>query len=74
MAEGGGATVAELDLRTAGQRRYDALMTVLRRGVAGTRGQPTTPKAQVMVTIGLAELRAPWPGSAHRARRHPFGR
>ncbi len=65
MAEGGGATVAELDLRTAGQRRYDALMTVLRRGVAGTRGQPTTPKAQVMVTIGLAELRGSLAGVGH---------
>ncbi|OLT16257.1 hypothetical protein BJF80_06595 [Serinicoccus sp. CUA-874] len=54
---GGGATLAELDLRTAGQRRYDAFMTVFRRGVAGTQGQPTTPKAQVMVTIGLQELR-----------------
>ena len=28
------------DPRTPGQRRYDALMTVLRRGVAGTTGQP----------------------------------
>ncbi|OLT16290.1 hypothetical protein BJF80_06800 [Serinicoccus sp. CUA-874] len=54
---GGGATLAELDLRTAGQRRYDAFMAVFRRGVAGTQGQPTTPKAQVMVTIGLQELR-----------------
>ncbi|WP_299518820.1 HNH endonuclease signature motif containing protein [uncultured Serinicoccus sp.] len=53
----GGLSVAELDLRTAGQRRYDAFMTVFRRGVAGTQGQPTTPKAQVMVTIGLQELR-----------------
>ncbi|PZU47160.1 MAG: HNH endonuclease [Arsenicicoccus sp.] len=46
----------ELDVRTVGQRRYDAFMTVLRRGVAGTEGQPTTPKAQVMVTVALAEL------------------
>lgn len=28
----------EVDLRTPGNRRYDALMTVLRRGVAGTKG------------------------------------
>ncbi|WP_139720926.1 HNH endonuclease signature motif containing protein [Serinicoccus chungangensis] len=56
-AWGSGPTVAELDLRTAGQRRYDAFMTVFRRGVAGSEGQPTTPKAQVMVTIGLEELR-----------------
>ncbi|WP_281964387.1 HNH endonuclease signature motif containing protein [Serinicoccus marinus] len=57
VTTGGGTTVAGLDLRTAGQRRYDAFMTVFRRGVAGTQGQPTTPKAQVVVTIGLQELR-----------------
>lgn len=28
----------EPDLRSAGNRRYDALMTVVRRGVAGTKG------------------------------------
>ncbi|WP_299449171.1 HNH endonuclease signature motif containing protein [uncultured Serinicoccus sp.] len=64
-AGGGGATLAELDLRTAGQRRYDAFMTVFRRGVAGTQGQPTTPKAQVMVTIGLQELRGALAGDGH---------
>lgn len=42
--------------RTPGQRRYDALMTVLRRGVAGSVGQPTTPKAQLVVTMSLEEL------------------
>ncbi|WP_275100636.1 HNH endonuclease signature motif containing protein [Serinicoccus chungangensis] len=61
----GGLSVAELDLRTAGQRRYDAFMTVFRRGVAGTQGQPTTPKAQVMVTIGLQELRGALGGAGH---------
>lgn len=61
----GGPSVAELDLRTAGQRRYDAFMTVFRRGVAGTQGQPTTPKAQVMVTIGLEELRGALGGAGH---------
>lgn len=60
-----GLTVAELDIRTAGQRRYDAFMTVFRRGVAGTEGQPTTPKAQVMVTIGLEELRGALGGAGH---------
>ncbi|WP_298891382.1 HNH endonuclease signature motif containing protein [uncultured Serinicoccus sp.] len=62
---GDGSAVAELDLRTAGQRRYDAFMTVFRRGVAGTEGQPTTPKAQVMVTIGLQELRGALAGAGH---------
>lgn len=45
------------DTRTPGQRRYHALMTVLRRGVAGTRGQPTTAKAVVAVTIDFDTLR-----------------
>ena len=43
----------EPDLRSPGNRRYDALMTVLRRGVAGTKGQPTTPKAKVAVSINF---------------------
>ncbi|GAA5157096.1 hypothetical protein GCM10011366_15950 [Ornithinimicrobium tianjinense] len=47
----------EVDTRTPGQRRYDALMTVLRRGVAGTRGQPTTAKATLVVTMALDTLR-----------------
>ncbi|AXH95488.1 HNH endonuclease signature motif containing protein [Ornithinimicrobium avium] len=46
----------EKDTRTAGQRRYHALMTVLRRGVAGSRGQPTTAKAVVAVTIDFETL------------------
>lgn len=47
----------EPDLRTAGNRRYDALMTVLRRGVAGSKGQPTTAKAVLVVTLDLETLR-----------------
>lgn len=46
-----------VESRTAGQRRYDALMTVIRRGVAGTRGQPVTPKATLVVTLDLETLR-----------------
>lgn len=45
------------DTRAAGQRRYEALMTVVRRGVAGTKGQPTTPKAMVAVTIDFEVLK-----------------
>ncbi|MGO0576855.1 DUF222 domain-containing protein [Ornithinimicrobium panacihumi] len=41
----------EVDSRVPGQRRYDALMTVFERGVAGTKGQPTTPKAKLIVAI-----------------------
>ncbi|WP_131104712.1 HNH endonuclease signature motif containing protein [Ornithinimicrobium sufpigmenti] len=47
----------EEDSRTPGQRRYDAFMTVLRRGVAGTEGQPTTAKAKLIVTIDFETLR-----------------
>lgn len=39
------------DPRTAGQRRYDALMTVVRRGIAGGDQMPTTPKATMNVTV-----------------------
>ncbi|MFK5634077.1 DUF222 domain-containing protein [Ornithinimicrobium sp. LYQ103] len=45
------------DRRTPGNRRYDALMAVLRRGVAGTKGQPTTSKATLLVTIDFETLR-----------------
>ncbi len=45
------------DPRTAPQRRYDALTTVLGRGVAGAEGQPTTPKAQLVVQIRWDHLR-----------------
>ncbi len=39
------------DPRTAGQRRYDALMAVVRRGIAGGDQMPTTPKATMNVTV-----------------------
>lgn len=45
------------ETRTPGQRRYDAFMTVLIRGVAGTQGQPATPKAKLIVTMDLETLR-----------------
>lgn len=51
------AATGQQDTRTPGQRRYDALMTVLRRGVAGTKGEPTTPKATLLVTMDLDTLR-----------------
>src|SRR5699024_2227770 len=46
-----------VDLRTPGQRRYDAFLTVLRRGVAGTRGEPTTSKAALVVSLDFEVLR-----------------
>lgn len=45
-----------LDLRSIAQRNYDALMTVLARGVAGTEGMPTTPKAQLIITLDYNTL------------------
>ncbi|MFK5583499.1 HNH endonuclease signature motif containing protein [Serinicoccus sp. LYQ131] len=45
------------EMRTPGQRRYDAFMTVLTRGVAGSQGQPVTPKAKLIVTMDLEALR-----------------
>lgn len=51
------AATGEPDLRTPGNRRYDALMTVLRRGVAGTKVQPTTPKAMLVLSIDFETLK-----------------
>lgn len=47
----------QIETRTPGQRRYDALMTVVIRGVAGSREQPVTPKAKLVVTMDLESLR-----------------
>lgn len=46
------------DRRTPAQRRYDALIAILRRGVASPEGQPTTAKAQVVVTMPYDVLAA----------------
>ncbi len=53
VAEGGGG---EADERAATQRRYDALVTVLRRGLASGEHTPTTVKAAVQVTISWEAL------------------
>lgn len=47
-----------LDTRSATQRRYDAFITMLGRGVAAPEGQPTTAKAQLMVTMSYDILAA----------------
>lgn len=44
-------TTGDTDERSATQRRYDALITVFRRGIAGGQHTPTTPKATVQITI-----------------------
>jgi len=46
------------DLRTATQRRHDALLAVLRRGVSSPGEAPTTSKAKVFLTMPLAALMA----------------
>ncbi|MGC0274441.1 DUF222 domain-containing protein [Pseudactinotalea sp. Z1739] len=44
------------DPRTPAQRRADALLTIVRRGVSAPEGVSQTTKAQVMVTIPLTAL------------------
>ncbi len=46
----------EPDRRPSGQRRMDALLDVVRRGVASADGVATTPKAEVFVTVSLEDL------------------
>ncbi|WP_197275096.1 HNH endonuclease signature motif containing protein [Luteipulveratus halotolerans] len=48
----------EPDLRPAAQRRADALVEIVRRGVSSPGEQPTTAKAQVIVTMTLDQLLA----------------
>lgn len=46
------------DERTATQRRHDALLTVLGRGVSAPEGTPTTTKAKVVITMAWDVLKA----------------
>lgn len=46
----------EPDRRPSGQRRMDALLEVLRRGVASAEGVATTPKAELFVAVSLDDL------------------
>ncbi|CAN5578708.1 HNH endonuclease signature motif containing protein [soil metagenome] len=45
------------DERTAKQRKYDAVMTVLERGMTSPEGTPTTSKAKIFVTMSYDMLR-----------------
>ena len=49
----------EPDRRPSGQRRMDALLEVVRRGVASAGGVATTPKAELFVTVTLDDLVGP---------------
>jgi hypothetical protein len=46
----------EPDRRPSGQRRMDALLEVVRRGVASAEGVATTAKAELFVTVSLDDL------------------
>ncbi len=46
----------EPDRRPSGQRRMDALLEVVRRGVASADGVATTAKAELFVTVSLDDL------------------
>jgi hypothetical protein len=46
------------DRRPAGQRRLEALVEVVRRGVASADGVPATSKAQLVLTMPLTDLAA----------------
>lgn len=53
------------DLRTPTQRRYDALITVLGRGVTSPEGTPTTSKARIIVTMPFDVLKQQLLGLGH---------
>ena len=54
----------EPDERPATQRRADALIEVIKRGVSSPGEAPKTDKAQLMVTISLDDLRSETNGAA----------
>lgn len=51
------------DLRSPAQRRYDALLTVIGRGVGAPDGTPSTAKATILLTIAFAPLTAALTGA-----------
>lgn len=54
--------VQQLDPRTASQRRADALVEIIGRGVAAPEGVPVTEKAKIQVTIDYEALAGKVPG------------
>lgn len=59
------ATDGVEDERSPGRRRYDALMTVLDRGMSHPEGVPTTSKVSLMVTVDFDVLKDRIGRSAH---------
>jgi len=53
---GATTSIAGRDTRSGTQRRYDALLTVLRRGLTGGDSIPTSPGATLMVTTAFDTL------------------
>src|SRR6478672_1576044 len=49
-------SVEEPDTRSPGQRRCDALLTVLQRGIASADGVPATARTKVVVTVSHDQL------------------
>ncbi|MGC5584993.1 DUF222 domain-containing protein [Ornithinimicrobium sp. W1665] len=49
--EGGGAGGADRDPRSVGQRRYDAVLMVLTRGLGNPGAPPSTGRASVILTV-----------------------
>ncbi len=54
-----------VDERTAKQRRYDAVMSVLQRGMTSPEGTPTTSRAKVFVTVDYDPLTGAFAHSGH---------
>jgi hypothetical protein len=52
----------ERDPRSAAQRQFDALMTVVGRGLAAPEGVPQTARATLFITMQLDHLRRDTPG------------
>jgi hypothetical protein len=52
----------ELDERSAGQRRFDAFVTVFGRGLSCPEGTPQMARATLFVTMRLSDLRRDTPG------------
>ncbi|ANS78352.1 hypothetical protein SGUI_0956 [Serinicoccus hydrothermalis] len=63
-AGGSGGGSIEPDTRLPGQRRYDALMTVIRRGVGNPGAPPSTARATVLLTIPFDPERGTPAGAA----------
>lgn len=53
------------DLRSSGQRRFDALRTVVRRGTGNPGAPPSTARASVMVTVRADPATGRPTGAAH---------